>query len=70
MASDRGAPATYIWSSPGASLADATENPNGTKLPISNLKVIWSVGKGSEIFRENSYPFDFHLTTYYECIVA
>ena len=23
--------------------------------------IIWSVGKGSEIFQENSHLFDFHL---------
>ena len=33
------------------------------------LKVIWSFGKGSEIFRENSHLFDFHLKAYYVCIV-
>ena len=31
------------------------------------IKVIWSVGKGSEIFRENSHLFDFHLKAYYVC---
>ena len=25
-----------------------------------SLKVIWSIGKGSEIFRKNSHLFDFH----------
>ena len=34
------------------------------------LKVIWSFGKGSEIFRENSHLFDFHLKAYYVCIVT
>ena len=34
------------------------------------LKVIWSVGKGSEIFRENFHMFDFHLKAYYVCIVT
>ena len=29
------------------------------------LKVIWSFGKGSEIFWENSHLFDFHLIAYY-----
>ena len=32
------------------------------------LKVIWSVGKGSEIFRENSHLFDFHLKACYKCM--
>ena len=31
----------------------------------SAYKVIWSFGKGSEIFRENSHLFDFHLKAYY-----
>ena len=39
-------------------------------LHILLLKVIWSVGKGSEIFRENSHVFDFHLKGYYVCIVT
>ena len=30
--------------------------------------VLWSIGKGSEIFRENSHLFDFHLKAYYVCI--
>ena len=34
------------------------------------LKVIWSVGKGPEIFRENSHLFDFHLNAYNVCIVT
>ena len=34
------------------------------------LKVIWSIGKGSEIFRENSHLFEFHLTAYHVCIVT
>ena len=34
------------------------------------LKVIWSVGKGSEIFRENSHLFDFHPKAYHVCIVT
>ena len=29
-----------------------------------HVKVIWSIGKGSEIFRENSHLFDFHLKAY------
>ena len=37
---------------------------------INVLKVIWSIGKGSEIFRENSHLFDFHLQVYYVCIVT
>ena len=40
-------------------------------LDILLLKVIWSVGKGSEIFRENSHDlFDLHLKGYYVCIVT
>ena len=35
------------------------------KFSLFCLKVIWSVGKGSEIFRENSHLFDFHLKAYY-----
>ena len=31
------------------------------------LKVIWSFGKRSEIFQENSHLFDFHLKAYYVC---
>ena len=34
-----------------------------------HLKIFWSVGKGSNIFRENSLLFDFHLKAYYVCIV-
>ena len=37
---------------------------------IFPLKVIWSVRKGSEIFRENSHLFDFHLKAYYVCRVT
>ena len=33
-------------------------------------KVIWSFGKGSEIFQENSPLFDFHLKAYCVCIVT
>ena len=36
---------------------------------LSILKVIWSIGKGSEIFREYSRLFDFHLKAYYVCII-
>ena len=34
-------------------------------LGIFTLKVIWSFGKGSEIFQENSHLIDFHLKAYY-----
>ena len=38
---------------------------------IRFLKVMWSIGnKGSEIFRENSHLFDFHLKAYYVCRVT
>ena len=33
-------------------------------------KVIWSVGRGSEIFWENSNLFYLHLKAYYVCIVT
>ena len=29
---------------------------------------MWSIGKGSEIFREYSHLFDFHLKAYYVCM--
>ena len=46
--------------------ADSPPPPPG----LLGLKVIWSVGKGSEIFPENSHLFDFHLKAYYVCIVV
>ena len=36
---------------------------------LQGLKVIWSIGKGSEIFQENSHLFDSHLQEYYVSIV-
>ena len=32
------------------------------------LKVIWSIGKGSEIFQKNSHLFDIHHKACYVCI--
>ena len=39
-----------------------------TFLTQPTLKVIWSIGKGLEIFREYSHLFDFHLKAYYVCV--
>ena len=36
----------------------------------THLKAIWSFGNGSEIFRENSPLFDFHLKAAFVCIVT
>ena len=35
-----------------------------------DLKIIWSLGKGSEIFQEYSHLFDFYLKAYYVYIVT
>ena len=37
---------------------------------LVNLKAMWSIGKGSQIFWEYSHLFDFHLKAYYVCIVT
>ena len=41
-----------------------------TNISATTLKVIWSIGKGSEIFWVNSHLFDFHLKANYVCIVT